>query len=132
MSLSLTQCFLLSGVYLSHHRSEEVHSPLSSPARRRRSSQWPTSSPSTLASSLSLADHVFPMRMMVVSTSKNSQLGLFWHCSVIHLSFTKTCVHHYCIWVSVKGIFGPTYEECLEKIKQQYVTATAIGSMVGK
>jgi len=28
------------------------------------------------------------------------------------------------------GIFGPTYEECLEKIKQQYVTATAIGSMV--
>mmetsp|Transcript_30019 Transcript_30019/g.63652 ORF Transcript_30019/g.63652 Transcript_30019/m.63652 type:complete len:101 (+) Transcript_30019:217-519(+) len=30
------------------------------------------------------------------------------------------------------GIFGPTYEECLEKIKQQYVTATAIASMVGK
>lgn len=29
------------------------------------------------------------------------------------------------------GIFGESYEECLEKIKQQYVTATAIGSMVG-
>jgi len=28
------------------------------------------------------------------------------------------------------GIFGPTYEACLEEIKQQYVTATAIGSMV--
>lgn len=28
------------------------------------------------------------------------------------------------------GIFGPSYEACLEKIKQQYVTATAIGSMV--
>ena len=89
--MSLTQSSLLSGVYPSHHRSEEVHSPLSSPARRRRSSQWPTSSPSTLASSLSLADHVFPMRMMVVSTSNNSQLGLFCHCSVIHPSFTNLC-----------------------------------------
>ncbi|KAK1740656.1 xanthine/uracil permease-related protein [Skeletonema marinoi] len=29
------------------------------------------------------------------------------------------------------GIFGESYGECLEKIKQQYVTATAIGSMVG-
>ncbi|KAL7542897.1 hypothetical protein ACHAXR_012777 [Thalassiosira sp. AJA248-18] len=29
-----------------------------------------------------------------------------------------------------EGIFGESYEECLEKIKQQYVTATAIGSMV--
>mmetsp|Transcript_30322 Transcript_30322/g.64364 ORF Transcript_30322/g.64364 Transcript_30322/m.64364 type:complete len:579 (+) Transcript_30322:78-1814(+) len=28
------------------------------------------------------------------------------------------------------GIFGPTYEQCLEDIKRQYVTATAIGSMV--
>lgn len=30
------------------------------------------------------------------------------------------------------GIFGQDYEECLEQIKQQYVTATAIGSMVGE
>jgi len=29
------------------------------------------------------------------------------------------------------GVFGESYEACLEKIKQQYVTATAIGSMVG-
>ena len=31
-----------------------------------------------------------------------------------------------------QGIFGESYEQCLEKIKQQYVTATAIGSMVGE
>ena len=30
------------------------------------------------------------------------------------------------------GIIGPTYQECLFKIKQQYVTATAIGSMIGE
>lgn len=29
------------------------------------------------------------------------------------------------------NIFAPEYEECLEEIKRQYVTATAIGSMVG-
>ena len=28
------------------------------------------------------------------------------------------------------GIFGESYNQCLEQIKQQYVTATAIGSMV--
>lgn len=31
-----------------------------------------------------------------------------------------------------QGIFGQGYEECLEEIKQQYVIATAIGSMVGE
>ncbi|KAL7537936.1 hypothetical protein ACHAWF_005948 [Thalassiosira exigua] len=31
---------------------------------------------------------------------------------------------------SMQGIMGAPYEECLEKIKQQYVTATALGSMV--
>jgi AGZA family xanthine/uracil permease-like MFS transporter len=29
------------------------------------------------------------------------------------------------------GIFGANYEACLEEIKRQYITATAIGSMVG-
>ena len=29
------------------------------------------------------------------------------------------------------GIFGPNYESCIEEIKRQYITATAIGSMVG-
>ena len=29
------------------------------------------------------------------------------------------------------NIFAPEYEECLEELKRQYVTATAIGSMVG-
>lgn len=29
------------------------------------------------------------------------------------------------------GVFGASYEECLQQITQQYVTATAIGSMVG-
>jgi len=28
------------------------------------------------------------------------------------------------------NIFAPEYEECLEKIKQQYVTATAVGAMI--
>ena len=30
------------------------------------------------------------------------------------------------------GIFGVSYEECLFQINQQYVTATAVGSMFGK
>ena len=30
------------------------------------------------------------------------------------------------------GIFGATYEKCLFEINQQYVTATALGSMFGK
>ncbi|KAG7351012.1 xanthine/uracil permease family protein [Nitzschia inconspicua] len=29
------------------------------------------------------------------------------------------------------GIFGPNYEDCLERLKREYITATAIGSCVG-
>jgi hypothetical protein len=42
------------------------------------------------------------------------------------------CSHELFISSLLKGIFGESYGECLEKIKQQYVTATAIGSMVGE
>ena len=36
------------------------------------------------------------------------------------------------IYSLLQGIFGDSYEACLNKIRQQYVTATAIGSMVGE
>ena len=39
-----------------------------------------------------------------------------------------TCLAHYDY--ENAGIFGESYNQCLEQIKQQYVTATAIGSMV--
>lgn len=44
-------------------------------------------------------------------------------------SYGHVCIMYLSLW---QGIFGASYEQCLEKIKQQYVTATAIGSMVGE
>ena len=40
------------------------------------------------------------------------------------------CTSHMSCIDDPAGIFGESYNQCLEQIKQQYVTATAIGSMV--
>ena len=54
-------------------------------------------------------------------------------------SYLNTCVYYIIlvltaafIYSLLQGIFGDSYEACLNKIRQQYVTATAIGSMVGE
>ncbi len=49
----------------------------------------------------------------------------------LSLSSSSLCSHQYTHHL-FSGIFGAEYEACLEEIKQQYVTATAIGSMVGE
>lgn len=109
--------------WLSFNRSEEAHFPPSLRARRQHSLPWLTSSPSTLAFLLTLVDPVSPTRQMVVSFKSSVEFERSYDlCFILSRALNS---------LDLSGIFGETYEICLEEIKRQYVTATALSSMVG-
>jgi hypothetical protein len=56
---------------------------------------------------------------------KHSLDGLYFH------NFSIITFDFLCCFSNLTGIFGETYEICLEQIKRQYVTATALASMFG-
>ena len=55
---------------------------------------------------------------------------VLWYPCILTTHTHHVTSHMSCPIDDPAGIFGESYNQCLEQIKQQYVTATAIGSMV--